>query len=239
MTQPGTTNMPFGNTHNIENEIVVCSVRNAPAGAFWDRPKADAHLLPHNNGQVITHPDMPFLMRSYQSHTLTKGSITMRWEWQDDDPLSNQDIERYVEFLNEELPEDDNPVVVDWAAKTVTVVASVNGNKETFSPIRPSHTLNYSSARIELSAGSDLVCVLRTSADSDDWQTLYRDVQAGETVTIPKEGEKSYVIFGSDDVTKDGTTLEYLKPYKISGDSVEVTCPSFTKIIRVHKNAAS
>lgn len=239
MANPGTNNMEFGNLHNIQNEIVVCSVRNAPAGAFWERPKSDAHLLGHNKGQIVTHPDMPFLLRSGQNHILVKGSITLTFRWQDDDRLSNRDIERFVELLNEEMPEDDNLITLDWAAKTITVVGRFNGNKDTFSPIRPSHTLNCASARMELEAGSDFVCVLRTSADSDNWVSLYRDVQAGETVTIPKEGEKSYVIFCSDDVTKDGTTLEYLKPYKISGDSVEVTCPSFTKVVRVHKNAAS
>lgn len=239
MANPGTNNMDFGNVHNIENEIVTCSVRNAPAGAFWERPKSDAHLIPHNKGQIVTHPDMPFALRNAQNHILVKGSLTVTYRWQDDDLLSNRDIERFVEFLNEEVPEDQNPVTVDWAAKTITLIASVNGNKDTFGTIRPSHSLDCAQVRLELDAGADLLCVLKTSADSDNWQTLYRDVQAGETVTIPKKGEKSYVIFCSDDVTKDGTTLEYLKPYKISGDSVEVTCPSFTKVVRVHKNAAS
>ena len=239
MPNPGTTNLVFDNIHNIENELVTCSARNTPAGAFWERPKSDAHLMPYSGGRVVTHPDMPFAIRAPQTHLLVKGSIDITYRWQDDDLLSNRDIERFFELLNEEMNEDEIPVTLDWATKTITVNGVVSGNRDTFTTVRPSHTLDCALVRAELGAGSDFLCVMRTSADTENWQTLYRDVQAGETVTIPKEGEKSYVIFCSEDVTKDGTTLEYLKPYKISGDSVEVTCPSFTKVVRVHKNAAS
>ena len=107
-----------------------------------------------------------------------------------------------------------------------------NGSVTEFSPIRPEYTIKTDFVG-NLKKGSSLLCVIKTDPNADEWFTTYRDAQAGDTITLEPVGTKTYFIFGSV-VQKDGQNLEKHKAYKATRET-EITCPEFTKIIRVHQ----
>ena len=114
----------------------------------------------------------------------------------------------------------------------ITQHAQANGSVTEFSSIRPEYGIRADGV-LNLKKGSSFICVIRTDPNADEWFTTYRDAQAGDTITLEPVGTKTYFIFGSV-VQKDGQSLEKHKAYKVTQE-IEVTCPEFTKIVRVHQ----
>ena len=79
---------------------------------------------------------------------------------------------------------------------------------------------------------SSLICVLKLEHRKYMGHFVQRRT-SGDTIQLEPFGTKTYFIFGNP-VQKEGTTLEAFKPYKCSR-SLEITCPEFTKIVRVHR----
>ena len=130
-------------------------------------------------------------------------------------------------------PEEENTIEVDFTEDGgyIRMYAEANGNVEKYSPFRPDWTL-LADVRLNLHTNSSLMCILKIEAEKK-WEVLYRDAQAGDTLQLESFGTKTYFIFGNP-VQKEDTKLEAYKPYKCTR-SLEITCPEFTKIVRVHR----
>ena len=227
----GDNNFVFDEGGNIENEFLVGSIDSAANDMYWKRPKEDINLLPHDAG--AKHPNNPLMVTSFGSHILTSGSIEIEWSWTEEDSISLEHARNFAHYLDSAFPETENTIEMSIGANGyIKQFAKANGSVTDFAPIRPEYTLN-TDASILLHKGSSYLCVLRTDPNADEWFSTYRDAQAGDTITLEPVGTKTYFIFGSV-VQKDGQNLEKHKAYKVTRE-IEITCPEFTKIVRVHR----
>lgn len=227
----GDNNFTFDTSANIENEFLVGSIDSAANDMYWKRPKEDINLLPHDTG--TEHPNNPLMVKSFGSHILTSGSVEFTYTWTEQDNFDPDHLRNFVHYLETVFPEEENVVKHSIGPSGyITQHAQVNGLVTEFSPIRPEHTLK-SDASMVLKKDSSYLCVIRTDPNADEWFSTYRDAQAGDTITLEPVGTKTYFIFGSV-VQKDGQNLEKHKAYKATRGT-EITCPEFTKIVRVHQ----
>lgn len=232
-----TSNITFSTPSNVGNQLVATAAVDIPQDSFFRREdKEGIKNLAHNHGQIVLHPEYPFMHRGTNSLILTRGTGRLIYKWTENDDLTTQQVDQFRAYLASVFPSSEgHSIVMDIPNKTITVSVVAAGDLEEFSNVRPHWGLNCSFAEISFDEGADLLCVLRTSEDKDSWETLYRDGQKNSEVTVRRVGEECYVIFGRP-VIKDGTSLQAFKPYKLTSDEITVTCPEFTKIIRVHKN---
>lgn len=227
----GDNNLVFDKSENIENEFLLGSIGSAANDMYWKRGKNDISLLPHNAG--APHPTNPLMVTSYGSHILTSGSIEIEWSWTEEDSISLEHARNFAHYLDSAFPETENTIEMSIGANGyIKQFAKANGSVTDFAPIRPEYTLN-TDASILLHKGSSYLCVLRTDPETDKWDSTYIDAQADSAVTLKPVGSKTYFVFGSV-VQKEGKTLERFKGYKCT-KPIEITCPEFTKIVRVHR----
>lgn len=227
----GENNFEFDTVQNIENEFVISGITSAPKDMQWFRKKDELPLLPHNAG--TPHPTNPCMMTSYGAHILTSGSIEINWSWTEEDNISPEHARNFAHYLDSQFPEAENTIEMSIGANGyIKQFAKVNGSVTDFAPIRPEYTLD-TDASITLHKNSSYLCVLRTAPETDKWDSTYIDAQADSTVTLRPVGSKTYFVFGSV-VQKEGKTLDRFKGYKCT-KPIEVTCPEFTKIVRVHQ----
>ena len=90
-------------------------------------------------------------------------------------------------------------------------------------------------ARIDVSAGSAFACFMRVDDEPEAWTVRFKDIPAGTESVIDKQGNNCYVFF-SQDVTKDGVTLEAYHYYKLSSGDITVVAESDTKVIRLYRD---
>ena len=225
----GENTFEFDVAQNIEHDFLISGISSAPVDMYWYRKKDELPLLPHNAG--TPHPTNPHMMTAQGAHTLTSGSCEFIYSWTEEDNISPEHARNFAHYLDSQFPESENTVDMNIGASGyIKQFCKVNGSVTDFSAIRPEYTLN-SDVRLTLYKGSSYLCVLRMSLESERWDSGYVDVQAGDTVTLRPVGSKTYFVFGSV-VQKEGKTLERFKGYKCT-KPIEITCPEFTKIVRV------
>tara|TARA_R100000388_G_scaffold94478_1_gene81854 strand:- start:5066 stop:5764 length:699 start_codon:yes stop_codon:yes gene_type:complete len=231
MSWQGENNLEFDTAQNIENEFVISGITSAPKEMYWLRKKGELPLLPHNAG--TPHPTNPHMMTANGAHILMSGSCEFVYSWTEEDNISPEHARNFAHYLDSQFPEAENTVDMNIGASGyIKQFAKVNGSVTDFMPIRPEYTLD-TDALLTLHKGSSYMCVLRTAPETDKWDTTYIDAQADSTVTLRPVGSKTYFVFGSV-VQKEGKTLERFKGYKCT-KPIEIKCPEFTKIVRVHQ----
>ncbi len=228
----GDNTFKFDTTVNIENELMVGSIDSAAYDMYWKLPKEHVSLLPHDGG--TPHPTNPLMVKNGGNHIVTRGSLEMTYTWTEEDNLDVEHLRNYAHYIDSVFPEEENIKEFDFSPNGYhTLHGTINGEVSEFSPLRPEYRLRADFVG-NLAKGSSVLCVLRTDPNADEWFTTYRDVQPGDTVTLEPVGSKTYFMFGSSLVQKEEQTLELHKPYKATRE-IEITCPEFTKIVRVHQ----
>ena len=229
----GDNNWVFDTTVNIENELMVGSINSAANEMYWKLPKEHVSLLPHDGG--TPHPTNPLMVKNGGNHIVTRGCVKTVYTWTEEDNLDVDHLRNYAHYVDSVFPEEENIKEFDLSSNGYFKLlwAVENGEVSEFTPLRPQYRLRADFVGY-LTEGSSALCVLRTDPNADEWFTTYRDVQPGDTVTLEPVGTKTYVMFGSSLVQKEGQTLQLHKPYKVTRE-VEVTCPEFTIIVRVHQ----
>lgn len=216
---------------NIENELLISSIDSAANDMYFKRPKEDVSLLPHDAG--TPHSTNPLMVKNGGAWTMTSGSVEFTYTWTEQDNFDPDHLRNFVHYLETIIPEEEN--VLEYSigpSGYITQHGQANGSVTEFSPVRPEYSIR-ADLGVTLKKGSSFICVIRTDPNADEWFTTYRDAQAGDTITLEPVGTKTYFIFGSV-VQKDGRSLEKHTAYKVTQE-IEVTCPEFTKIIRVHQ----
>ena len=227
----GDNNWVFDTGENIENELLVGSINSAPNDAYWRFPKEDYSKLPHDGN--TPHPTNPLMIKNAGCHILTSGDGFVTYSWTEKDNLDLDYVRNFLHYLETIFPEEQHVIEHSISPNGyLKLYQSEAGSVTEFSPLRPEYILK-SDRLIEINKGFSLLCVLKMDPNSDEWSTTYRDAQAGDTITLEPVGTKTYFIFGSV-VQKDGQNLEKHKTYKVTRE-IEVTCPEFTKIVRVHQ----
>ena len=231
----GENTFEFDIAQNIEHELLISAISSASVDMHWYRKKDEIPLVwwskPHNAGTA--HPTNPHMVTAQGAHVLTSGSCEFIYSWTEEDNISPEHARNFAHYLDSQFPESENTVDMNIGASGyIKQFCKVNGSVTDFSAIRPEYTLN-TDVRLTLHKGSSYMCVLRMSPESERWDSGYIDVQAGGTVTLQPVGSKTYFVFGSV-VQKEGKTLERFKGYKCT-KPIEITCPEFTKIVRVHQ----
>ena len=228
----GDNSFVWDKTENIENELLVSQVVSTTQPMYHSRPVEDLPIITPTM-ELVIHPDNPFMAKDAACQIMTHGSCDFEFTWGKENPIPEEYTRAYSHYLKTIAPEEENTLEADFTEDGgyIRMYAEANGNVEEYSPFRPDWTL-LADVRLNLHKKSSLICVLKLESEKT-WDILYRDAQAGDTIPLKPIGTKTYFIFGNP-VQKEGTTLEAFKPYKCSR-SLEITCPEFTKIVRVHR----
>tara|TARA_B100000424_G_scaffold271724_1_gene276214 strand:+ start:1895 stop:2599 length:705 start_codon:yes stop_codon:yes gene_type:complete len=227
----GDNNWVFDTTVNVENEFLLGSIGSAANDMYWRHPKEDISLFPHDAG--APHPTNPLMVKNIGCHIVTSGLCDVTYSWTEEDDLDLDHLRNYAHYIETVFPEKENAKEHSIRPNGYhTLHMHPIGSVTEFSPIRPEYILKADRVGY-LRKGSSLMCVIRSAPNTDEWFTTYRDAQAGETITLEPFGSKTYFVFGSV-VKKNGQDLQKHKAYKATRE-IEITCPEFTKIVRVHQ----
>lgn len=219
------SNITFNQSVNIDNKIMVTPAFNIQEGQYMSR--TSMLEIAHNRGNVIHHPTISGLIRSAQTHLMTKGSIRIIHKLHPD--VTPEELQNIITYYEAVLPN----VIVKHEPKfnSLHIFYRTSYTQESFIGIPPQYSPLADESKMTFSEGSNLICFLRIDDDPDAWTVEYRDITS--TATINKQGSLCYVIF-STDVTVGDKTLIAAKPYKMTSDSLDVTVSENTKVVRLY-----
>lgn len=236
MAAYGETNIPFHVYHNCEDQFFVSAVESADKDSYYLRDERHPiEKMTHSGGVITRHPEhSDILFRNANTHILCNDTPMRLRYWWADGQFSEDRIKVAVNYFEENIPE--ATITYDMSERLIDInLSSVFGKNQTeFAVVRPEYSLMGNKSRFDLSVGAKFLCVMRMADDYKDWKTEWRDLLAGETCQLKRNTEDCYFVF-STDVSKDGTELEAFKPYRLSRETVDISCTENTKIIRVSR----
>ena len=228
----------FNETKEYDNVLLFCAASNQEAGLFMERTEK------LENWQAVytdleDHSNLRNVKEGAGNHMITKGAIKIIYTWKEDEDITQEDLNNFWNLV-EENAFGVNVELVKSSAEDRQMIfnASFENNSNTWVGYPLPYTLDCSGVRQEiLEDGTDIFCYVFKENDQENWTRQHCNIASGETFTIAKEGnEYCYVVFG-EAVEANGKTLEALKPYRLTNESIEVTNNSNNscKIFRTYK----
>lgn len=173
------------------------------------------------------------------NHMIMKGAVKQIYTWEDSENITQDDLTTFWNLaksksigINMQLVES------DAVARRLVISASFENTSNSWLDYPLPYVLDCSTSRMEITSDdTDLICYVFSNNDPELWTKQHCNIANGETLTITKEGDDyCYVIFG-EQVTKGSQTLEALKPYRLTSNSISVTNNSGNscKVFRVYK----
>ncbi len=143
---------------------------------------------PHFN--KLTYLDNYKIQKNLNNYILLNGKIKVSYEWQNDENISQQDVDKILE-INKLYSEEDS-VVHTVADNSYSYVGVYNGDVAEWSNRSFEYELASSVAKIE-SIEADTV-VLCTITKEYGWKIKNIDIPPNETVTYTKEDAITYLL---------------------------------------------
>lgn len=223
------TNMTFAGGVNTDNRLTLTVSDATAAGAYFESD--DNADIAHNDGVTITHPTLSGLQRTGENHILTEGGVSVVWTLSDS--ITTAQINNFLTWVATDKPE--ATVTHDSAAGTITLDYTVEFGQTSFRDLPLKYGPLRDSGRMTFTTGSRLACFLRTDGSPDDWTIDCRDISAGGSASITKQGAHCYAFF-SEPVTVGGNTLNAYEFYKITSASISAAAASDTKVVRCYRD---
>jgi len=228
----------FNEMKEYDNVLLFCAASNQEAGRFMERTEK------LENWEAVytdlgNHSNLRNVKEGAGNHMITKGAIKIIYTWKEDENITQEDLNNFWN-LAEENAFGVNIELIESSAENRRMIfnASFENSSNTWVGYPLPYVLDCSSVRQEiLEDGTDIFCYVFKENDQENWTKQHCNIASGETFTIPKEGnEYCYVVFG-EAVESNGKTLEALKPYRLTNESIEVTNNSNNscKIFRTYK----
>lgn len=219
--------IPFNKQINVEEKI-ICAAAYDVAEKCSMRRDGGQEELAHNGGEIVRHPTIDGLIRGGENHILTAGSITCYWQLSND--VTDDHYENWKAYMEGYVPDieisrnENNKIKMFWECQY---------GQDTFRELPLKWVLPADWAAMELSKGSDLLCIIRADDDPQSWSIDYRDITGEQT--IEKEGGECFVIF-SQRVSRGDRTLQRGNPYRLTSQSIQVNATQDTKVIRIYRD---
>jgi len=228
----------FNEMKEYDNVLLFCAASNQEAGRFMERTKK------FENWEAVysnleDHPTLQNVKEGAGNHMITKGSISLKYTWQEDENITQEDLNNFWDLVQENAFGINLELIESSSEnRRMTINASFENNSNIWMNYPFPYVLDCSGSRQEiLKDGTDIFCYVFKENDPKNWTRQHCNIASGETFTITKEGnEYCYIIFG-EIVETNNKTLEALKPYRLTNESIEVTNTSNNscKIFRIHK----
>jgi len=228
----------FNETKEYDNVLLFCAASNQEAGLFMERTEKLEHWEAVYT-DLENHSNLRNVKEGAGNHMITKGVIKIIYTWRENEDITQEDLNNFWD-LAEANAFGVNIELIESSAENRRMVfnASFENNSNTWVGYPLPYVLDCSGVRQEiLEDGTDIFCYVFKENDQENWTKQHCNIASGETFTITKEGnEYCYVVFG-EAVEANGNTLEALKPYLLTSESIEVTNNSNNscKIFRTYK----
>jgi hypothetical protein len=224
------SNMSFTPMINIDGKVTLSVALDCDEGDYFER--SDARDIAHNAGEIVYHSAEKNLIRNGENHMLMEGSCRITFQ-----DINNEsgDFDQVVSDYQDWLAADTPNATAYTVRQDILVEYEVSYDQLHWSTLKGSISPVSDKARIDVSAGSAFACFMRVDDEPEAWTVRFKDIPAGTESVIDKQGNSCYVFF-SQDVTKDGVTLEAYHYYKLSSGDITVVAESDTKVIRLYRD---
>lgn len=231
-----TTDMDFSVHGAYDDRIVIGVAVDNPAGRHMTRDSQND--VAHNEGQEVPHPSLPGVLRSGEHHILVKGGCSIVSDLNAD--VTPEQVQGYLGHFesNDEGMRDANGAVTSYNATDhqLTISYDVEFGQSNWRVLPMLWVPKTDVGSINFTAESNtLLCFTRVDGEPSAWTVRYRDVQAGQSADLAKDGSICYMIF-SEPVTAGSQTLDAFVAYKISSDSINISAANDTKVLRLHRD---
>ena len=224
------SNMSFTPMVNTDGKVTLSVALDCDEGDYFER--SDARDIAHNAGKIVYHSAGKNLIRNGENHMLMEGSCRITFQ---DITNESGDFYQLVSDYQDWLAVDTPNATAYVVSQDILVEYEVSYDQLDWSPLKGSVSPASDKARIDFSAGSVFACFMRIDGEPEAWTVRFKDIPAGTESVIDKQGNSCYVFF-SQDVTKDGVTLEAYQYYKLSSGDITVVAESDTKVIRLYRD---
>ena len=154
---------------------------------------------------LVKYNDTNNIKKNVQNYILTKGKISVLYNWIDEDNITENDLNVYEEYLTNQP--DSWSFTRDFENKTFKQTYTYNGENSSWGDIPCSYILDTTNTSIIIEEdNTDLICIIKYNSD-DNWTARQIDIQVNETLNVEKpESSLCYIIF-TQDVEVDGNSL--------------------------------
>lgn len=161
---------------------------------------------PHFNR--IAYLDNYKIQKNLNNYILLNGKIKVSYEWQDDENINQQDIDKILDINKSYLEEASATHIVE--KNSYSYSGSYNGDVSVWSDRSFEYDLASSVAKIEsLEEGTVVLCTLFKEYG---WKIKNIDIPPNETVTYTKEDDTTYLLTcDTCEVTVEGNTHTFNK----------------------------
>jgi hypothetical protein len=224
-----TTDIKFhGNAKVLDDKLAFHPAINMKKGNYFAREGYSDFA--HSEGKQY-HPKYNKLTLGSQNMYLVKGSVT-QYNYLEE-PIDMTAVTQYADYL---LENESGRYELELIDNRLEYKTRVDYSLTEWTDPPAIYNIECEKNMLEVQEDdSAFLCVIRLDEDYDAWIPKLRDVKAGESLTIEKEGEHCYVVFSSE-VEKEGTNLEAFKMYKLSSDSMVITATEDTRIFRTYRD---
>lgn len=231
-----TTDMDFSVHGAYDDRIVIGVAVDNPAGRHMTRDSQND--VTHSNGQELPHPSLPGVLKSGENHLLVKGSCSIVSDL--NAAVTAEQVQGYLDHFesNDEGMRDAIGGVVSYNATDHQMNFSydVEFGQPNWRVLPMLWVPKTDVGAINFTGESNtLICFTRADGEPSAWTVRYRDIQAGQSADLAKDGNICYMIF-SEPVTINSQTLDAFVAYKISSNSVIISAANDTKVIRLHRD---
>lgn len=231
-----TTDMEFSVHGAYDDRIVIGVAVNNPAGRHMTRDSQND--VAHNEGQEVPHPSLPGVLKSGEHHILVKGGCSIVSDL--NAAVTAEQVQGYLDHFesNDENMRDANGAVLSYNATDhqLTVSYDVEFGQPNWRVLPMLWVPKTDVGSINFTGESNsLLCFTRVDGEPSAWTIRYRDVQAGQSADLAKDGNICYMIF-SEPVTVGSQTLDAFVAYKITSSSISISATNDTKVVRLHRD---
>ena len=214
-----------GDFKAIDNVLTFDSALNIPKGAYFARKGFDQ--VAHTDEKVY-HSDYNKLCKGTASLFLMKGTVKAYFQFED-----SPDMETVQQFSKYALEENKIPYDIELEGDTLMYTYSTGDyTLDTWQNPPGLYTPDVDNARFEFqNETNEIICVLRIDGEPEAWTPEIIDIQNNESLTIEKQGNKCYVVFGGS-----VNSLEPYKMYELTSDTLEVTANEDLRVFRIYRD---
>lgn len=169
---------------------------------------------------LAKYNDTNNIKKNVQNYILTKGKISVLYNWINEDNITENDLNVYEEYLNNEPESWD--FTRDFENKTFKQTYAYNGENSSWGDIPCSYLLDTTNISLVVEEdNTSLVCITKYTSD-DNWSARQIDIQPNKTFDVERpKSDLCYIIF-TQDVEVNGNPLSQWSYKKLLKNNITV-----------------
>ena len=203
-------------------------------GALMQRDSKDDRV--HMELKSV-HPDSDKICINGMTYVLIKGKIKATWKWNDEDGVTENDINVFKAY-HENLPFAAMfEINYDMEAKQFIIDIEYSPHYTEWDAQPCIYDIDSHFASIEfLSDDVELICIMRRN-NITDWQVEQIDLLPDQEITVNKSGTDCYIVNTNDVLINDTTEFERIKGVMLTSNTAKYknTSTSPQKLIKCYK----